>query len=145
MMISTKGRYALRFMIDLALHDNGDYTSLGTISERQEISLKYLEMIASILNRAGFITSLRGKGGGYMLARKPADYTLGSILKLTEGSLAPVSCLDNSSNACNRADHCITLPLWIKLDKLIDDYLEGITLEDLIKNNSALSGNDYAI
>ena len=145
MKISTKGRYALRIMIDLAQHGGNEYISLKEISERQEISMKYLEMIVGILNRAGFVLSLRGKSGGYKLAKKSGDYTVGSILKLTEGSLAPVACLDCETNQCTRAEHCITLPMWQKLDKLIYDYLESVTIEDLIKRQDELIGNDLTI
>lgn len=145
MKISTKGRYALRIIIDLAKQTGKEYISLKEISERQEISMKYLEMIVGILVRAGFVLSLRGKSGGYMLAREPREYTVGSILKLTEGSLAPVACLENEANACSRAENCITLPMWQKLDKLIDDYLESITIEDLIEEQNDMIGNDYVI
>lgn len=138
MMISTKGRYALRVMIDLAQQNlkgdgNNDYISLKAISERQQISMKYLEAIVAVLNKAGFLQSLRGKDGGYRLARKPSEYTIGSVLKLTEGSLAPVACLEGSCDTvCQCSDGCITLPLWQKLDGVIDGYLESVTLEDLL-------------
>ena len=145
MKISTKGRYALRIMIDLAQFKNNEYISLKEISKRQEISLKYLESIISMLCRAGFVLSLRGKCGGYKLARKPSEYTIGSILKLTEGSLAPVACLEGDTNQCSRAINCITLPMWQKLDKIIDDYLESVTIEDLLKQQNELRGNDYII
>ncbi len=132
MMISTKGRYALRVMIDLAGHDSDEYVSLKGISERQKISMKYLEAIVAVLNKAGFLQSLRGKDGGYRLARRPREYTVGSVLKLTEGSLAPVACLEGCDTVCQSSDGCITLPLWQKLDGIIDDYLESVTLEDLL-------------
>lgn len=135
MKISTKGRYALRVMIDLAQNGNEGYISLKEIAERQEISLKYLEMIISILHRANFVHSLRGKSGGYKLVHEANEYTVGSILKLTEGSLAPVSCLEISNSHCERADKCITLPMWEELDKIIDSYLESITLQDLLDGN----------
>jgi len=130
--ISTKGRYALRVIIELAQRNTDGYVSLKTIAEHQEISMKYLEMIVSILHASGFVISLRGKSGGYRLAKEPGEYTVGSILKLTEGSLAPVSCLDGQENACSRAENCVTLPMWKKLDTLIDEYLESVTIEDLI-------------
>lgn len=133
MKISTKGRYALRVMLDLAEHKEDGYISLKDIAERQEVSMKYLEMIVAMLNRAGFVSSQRGKSGGYRLTRKPEEYTIGSILKMTEGSLAPVSCLDQGGESCSRAGTCITLPMWKKLDQLIDDYLEGITLSELLE------------
>jgi Rrf2 family protein len=145
MKISTKGRYALRIITDLAMQSGNEYISLKDISERQEISMKYLEMIVGILSRAGYVLSLRGKSGGYKLAKEPREYTVGSILKLTEGSLAPVACLENEINTCNRAKHCITLPMWQKLDKLINDYLESVTIEDLITMQDDLIGNDYVI
>ncbi|MGI6715758.1 MAG: RrF2 family transcriptional regulator [Eubacteriales bacterium] len=131
MLISTKGRYALRVMIDLAEHDNGEYIPLTEIAQRQDISEKYLESIISILSKAGYLSGLRGKGGGYKLTKKPSQYTVGSILKLTEGSLAPVACLGDKVNKCARSAECKTLPVWQKLDKLIDDYLESITLADI--------------
>jgi len=127
-------------MIDLAQCDNSKYISLKEISKRQEISMKYLEMIAAVLNKAGFVLSLRGKSGGYKLAGKPDEYTVGSILRLTEGSLAPVACLDCKINICKRADNCITLPMWKDLHKLVNNYLDGITITDLI-NNDADSSN----
>lgn len=145
MKISTKGRYALRVMVDLAQHGGEKYISLKEISERQEISMKYLEMIVGILSRAGFVLSLRGKSGGYRLAKKPREYTAGQILKLTEGSLAPVACLENETNQCTRAENCITLPMWQKLDRLINEYLESVTIEDLIHQQSELAGNEYCI
>jgi len=145
MKISTKGRYALRIMIDLAQHNKDEFISLKSISERQEISMKYLEMIVASLHTAGFVLSLRGKGGGYKLA-KPADaYTVGSVLKLTEGSLSPVACLENPNNTCNRADGCISLPLWQKLDKMIDDYFESVTVQDLLDQHHQVVGDDYNI
>lgn len=132
MMISTKGRYALRVMIDLAKQKDSEYISLKGISERQHISMKYLEAIVSVLNKAGFLKSLRGKDGGYKLSRKPSEYTIGEVLKLTEGSLAPVACLEGCDTVCQSSDGCITLPLWQKLDGIIDSYLESVTLEDLL-------------
>ena len=134
MMISTKGRYALRVMIDLARNDADEFVSLKGISERQHISMKYLEAIVAVLNKSGFLQSLRGKDGGYKLSKMPCEYTIGSILKLCEGSLAPVACLEGGCDTvCQSADGCITLPLWQKLDGIIDGYLESITLEDLLK------------
>lgn len=143
MKISTKGRYALRVIIELAQRNTDGYVSLKTIAEHQEISMKYLEMIVSILHAAGFVNSLRGKSGGYRLAKEPGEYTVGSILKLTEGSLAPVSCLDGGENSCSRAENCITLPMWKKLDTLIDNYLESVTIEDLILRQD--SRDNYCI
>ena len=135
MMVSTKGRYALRVMLDLAEHNTGEYIVLMDIAKRQEISEKYLEGILATLSRAGFVIALRGRGGGYKLAKSPELYTVGSILKLTEGSLAPIACLKKDAPACNRSAECKTLPMWTKLDKLIDDFLEKTTLADLLEND----------
>lgn len=134
MMVSTKGRYALRVLIDIAEHRNDGYISLKDVAERQEISMKYLEIIVAMLNKAGYLKSKRGKAGGYMLSGEPRDFNIGAILKLTEGSLAPVTCMENDGCiSCKRASVCVTLPMWAKLDKLIDDYLEKISLEDLME------------
>ncbi len=143
MLISTKGRYALRVMIDLAERENGGYTPLCEIAERQGISEKYLESIISTLTKAGFLSGLRGKGGGYRLTRSPEKYTVGSILKLTEGSLAPVTCLEKAPNQCVRSAECRTLPVWLELDRLIDGYLEGVTLADLAATPGAQ--NNFSI
>lgn len=129
MNITTKGRYALRIMIDLAQQPENAPVSLKGISERQGISVKYLEAIAAVLTKAGFIASSRGKNGGYRLTRKPEEYTVGELLRQTEGSLAPVSCLESG---CPNADGCITLPLWAGLDRRIDRYLNGVTLKDIL-------------
>lgn len=134
MKISTKGRYALRVMLDLAQTGTDKFIPLNEISERQEISIKYLEMIISMLCRAGFVSSLRGKNGGYKLAKPPKEYTVGSILKVAEGSLSPVSCVEGAGNACARLVYCRTFPMWSKLNKIIDDYLESVTLDDLLNN-----------
>lgn len=133
MIISSKGRYALRVMIDLAQHDNGELISLKDIAERQEISVKYLELIVGILNKGGMLVSGRGKKGGYRLKYQPEDYSVGSILKLTEKTLAPVNCLEIENACCERAAACITLPLWKKLDDMIEEYLNGVTLRDLLE------------
>jgi Rrf2 family protein len=124
MMVSSKGRYALRVMIYLAQNDREELIPLKEIAENQNISMKYLEMIVSLLHKGNMLISGRGKKGGYRLARKPSEYTIGSILKLTEKTLAPVNCLEG---------YCITLPMWQKLDGIIDDYLETVTLEDLLE------------
>ncbi len=145
MKVSTKGRYALRIMIDLAQQGRKDYIPLKDISERQGISMKYLEMIIGLLNRAGFVMSHRGKAGGYMLSAPAANYTVASILRVAEGSLAPVECLETKDNTCPRAESCITLPMWQGLSKVIDDYLESITIEDMIVNQKNMMGNDYHI
>ncbi len=132
MMISTKGRYALRVMIDLAQNSCESFVSLKDVAGRQEISMKYLEMIVSILNRGKMVKSQRGKAGGYRLMREPSEYTVGSIIKLAEGSLAPVSCVEEGGS-CDRMGECVTFPLWKKLDDVIDEYLENITLQDLLE------------
>ena len=137
MKVSTKGRYALRIMIDLAQHDDGEAVSLKDIARRQEVSAKYLELIVAILNKAGFVHSTRGKAGGYRLARSADTYTVGSILKLTEGSLAPVACLGGGESSCARACRCEALPMWQRLDQIIDEYLESVTLQDLLDQAAA--------
>ena len=131
--ISTKGRYALRLMIDLAINDDGKCIRIRDIAKRQEISDKYLEQIISILNRAGYIKSVRGPQGGHRLAKHPSEYTVGMILRLTEGSLSPVACLDDEDNQCTRQAQCATLELWKKLDKAISDVVDNVTLEDLVQ------------
>lgn len=145
MMVSTKGRYALRVMIDLAEHNTGEYIPLGGIAERQNISAKYLERIISVLAKAGFVRGLRGKGGGYKLTRQPESYTVGSILKLTEGTLAPVACLEENAAPCQRAAECRTLLMWQKLDTLIDNFFEGITLSELTEETKQQAGDNYII
>lgn len=132
MKISTKGRYALRLMLDIALNDAKTPVRIKDIAERQQISDKYLEQIVSSLNKAGFVKSLRGPQGGYRLTKKPEEYTVGMILRLIEGSLAPVACLDDDTNNCTRADRCPTLILWEKLYDAISEVVDNITLADLI-------------
>ena len=132
MMVSTKGRYALRVMIDLAENQGDGYLPLKEIAQRQEISEKYLESILKTLVQNKFLTGLRGKGGGYRLTRRPDEYTVGSILRLTEGSFAAVSCLTGEEQGCSRMSQCRTLPMWQELDRLIDDFLESRTLADLL-------------
>ena len=133
MMISTKGRYALRVMIDLAENDNGSYIPLKEVAARQDISEKYLEIILKVLVQNHMLTGLRGKGGGYRLTRAPKEYTIGSILRLTEDDLAPVSCLQQNQEPCPNAGNCRTLPLWIKLDNLLSEFLDQYTLADLMR------------
>lgn len=145
MTISTKGRYALRVMIDLALYSNGDYITLKDISARQEISVKYLEQVIALLNRAGFLHSLRGNNGGYRLARKAAEYTAGDILRAAEGTLAPIACLQNQPNQCMRRDVCTTLGFWEKYYEVVNDYVDSVTLQDLADQAKATAGNDYSI
>lgn len=133
MKISTKGRYALRLMLDLALNDTGETIRIKDIAARQEISEKYLEQIIAVLNKAGYVKSVRGPQGGYRLARKPKDYTVGMILRLTEGSLAPVSCLDDDPNECTRQEDCVTLYIWEKLYAAINSVVDKYTLADLVE------------
>lgn len=143
MLISTRGRYALRVMIDLAEHRTDEFISLKEIADRQEISEKYLESIIRLLVKSRMLESLRGKGGGYRLKKSPEQYTVGSILRLTEESLAPVSCLEENAEACPRMAKCRTFRLWQGLDKVISDYLNNVTIADLMEQNTA--GDDYII
>jgi Rrf2 family protein len=131
MRISTKGRYALRLMLDLAINNTGEPVSLKDIARRQEISDKYLEQIISVLNKAGYVKSIRGAQGGYILTRKPEEYTVGMILRLTEGSLAPVSCVEED-NTCEKMNDCATVMIWKRLNDAINDVVDSITLEDLV-------------
>ena len=135
MIVSTKGRYALRVMVYFMLHGEQGYIPLKQIAEAEDISLKYLESIMAALSKAGFVDAVHGKGGGYRLNRRPEEYTIGSILKLTEGSLNTVSCTTQGPNACGRATCCHTLPMWEKLDTMVNDFFEGITLADLLTDN----------
>ena len=132
MIISTKGRYALRVMIDLAEHQTGAYIPLKEIAERQEISEKYLEAILKVLVRERFLIGMRGKGGGYKLSRAPEQYTVGSIIRLTEGSLAPVSCADGVG-CCERADRCVTVEVWREIQAAVDGVVDHLTLADLVR------------
>lgn len=143
MLISTKGRYALRVMVDLAEHQSDGFIPLKEIARRQDISEKYLESIIKLLVRARLLNGLRGKGGGYKLTRAPDQYTVGSILRLTENTLAPVSCLEEDTNSCPNAAECRTIPLWKGLDKVINDYLDSATVADLMRRDSI--GDDYVI
>lgn len=133
MKISTKGRYALRLMLDLAVNDKGEKIRIKDIAERQEISDKYLEQIISVLQKAGYVKSLRGPQGGYCLAKEPKEYTVGMILRLTEGSMSPVACLDDEVNQCSRQEECATLILWHKLDDAIKSVIDQYTLLDLME------------
>lgn len=132
MKISTKGRYALRLMLDLALNNTGEPVRIKDIASRQEISDKYLEQIISVLNKAGYVRSLRGPQGGYRLVKDPKEYSVGMILRLTEGNLAPVACLEDEENQCSRQDECATLILWEKLYDAIKDVVDKYTLADLV-------------
>ena len=134
MKISTKGRYALRIMIDLARHDEGSYIRLKDIAERQNITLKYMEQIMPLLTKAGYVRSYRGNNGGYMLARKPEEYTVGDILRTTEGSMAPIACIEDQPKRCPRCEECTTLPFWEGLWKVINEYTDRYTLADLMED-----------
>ena len=137
MKITTKGRYALRIMVDLAQQKTEAFVPLKEITERQEISEKYGEMIIGLLSKAGLVYSSRGKGGGYKLSKPPEKYSVGSVLKAAERSLAPVSCLELPENICPNAGRCETLPMWTELGRRIDEYLESVTIEDLVKQTKA--------
>ena len=136
MIVSTKGRYALRVMVCFAQRDSEEYIPLKEIAESEGISQKYLESIMTVLSKAGFVDAVHGKGGGYRLNRKPEDYTVGSILKLTEGGLSTVSCTAQGPSACSRTSCCRTLPMWERLDKMVDDFFESITLQDLMDEHN---------
>lgn len=133
MKISTKGRYALRLMVDLAMNNNGEMVRIKEIAERQHISEKYLEQIISVLKKAGFVRSLRGSQGGYQLAKKPEEYTVGAILRLTEGSMAVVSCLEDEENQCTRANQCVSLKIWTMIDDAVSDVIDHVTLQDMVE------------
>lgn len=148
MKISTKGRYALRLMVDLATNDDGGYIPLKSIAKRQDISEKYLEQIIILLNRGGLVKSTRGINGGYRLAHEPSYYTVGMILRLTEGSLAPVTCLDEEINTCERVGFCSTLFVWEQLKEAIDSVVDNITLADIVENGKLIDSKrnlDYNI
>ena len=142
MMISTRGRYALRVMVDLA-ESGGKYIPMKDIAQRQGLSLKYLERILPVLAKNNIVEGVQGKGGGYRLCREPKDYTMGEILRLTEGSLAPVACADCEAEPCPRVEQCRTLPMWRGLNKVINEYLDGITVADLAA--SVQPGDHYVI
>lgn len=144
MKISTKGRYALRLMLDIGLHGEEGPVRIKEVAARQEISVKYLEQIVSILVKAGYVKSIRGPQGGYRLMYPASEYTTGMILRLTEGSLAPVECLEGEENNCSRADNCVTLRLWKELDQAIKDVVDKYTLQDLLDWQQE-SGNYYII
>lgn len=133
MRVSTKGRYALRIMVDLAEHNSGEYIRLKDISARQKITLKYMEQIMPMLTRAGYVKSCRGNNGGYVLAKRPEDYTAGDILRVTEGSLAPVPCTGEAGGQCERQEECAAIAFWDGLNRVISEYVDSVTLADLIK------------
>lgn len=144
MKISTKGRYALRLMLDLALNDAGKPVRIREIAKRQEISDKYLEQIISVLNKAQYVRSVRGPQGGYLLTRKPEEYTVGMILRLTEGSMAPVDCIAGENDFCSHMEECATSIVWRRLNDAVSDVIDNITLADLVDWQLAKSG-DYMI
>lgn len=137
MLVSTRGRYAIRVMIDLAEHMNGKYIPMKEIADRQDVSLKYMTKIMQALTKSGMLDGQHGKGGGYKLNRDPEEYHVGDILRLTEGTLAPVACIDETDCKCDRSFECRTRPMWNELDKLISEYLDGITIADLMEGNTA--------
>lgn len=145
MKISTKGRYALRLLIDLAEHQNEGFVSLKAVSQRQDISKKYLEQIVPMLNRFHILQTNRGFQGGYRLSKKPSEYTVGEILRITEGNLAPVSCLQQTPNECSRMQSCPTLFIWEGLYDVITDYLDSITLQDILNKIQDSADNSYII
>ena len=145
MKISTKGRYAVRLMYDLAVHHTGDWIALKDVSRRQGISVKYLEQIVRQLSICGYLKSLRGPHGGYQLARDPKDYTVYEILQITEGSLQPVACLDDEVNQCDRYYECPTIGIWEGLGEVIREYLSQITLEQIVEQAKKKGGNDFVI
>ena len=136
MLISTKGRYALRVMIDLAQNKESGHVAMKIVAARQGISLKYLERILPVLTKNGLIEGVHGKGGGYRLCREPKEYKVGEILRLTEGNLAPVACLECDAESCSRADNCRTLPMWKTFHKITNEYFDGITLANLLKGEN---------
>ncbi|MBF1355222.1 MAG: Rrf2 family transcriptional regulator [Mogibacterium diversum] len=137
MLVSTRGRYAIRVMIDLAEHMNGKFIPMKEIADRQDVSLKYMTKIMQALTKSGMLDGQHGKGGGYKLNRDPEEYRVGDILRLTEGTLAPVACIDETDCKCDRSFECRTRPMWNELDKLISEYLDGITIADLMEGNTA--------
>ena len=144
-MISTKGRYALRLMIDVAIYEAKGYVSLKDSSSRENLSIKYLEQVASLLTRANLLISYRGNNGGYKLSRKPSEYKIGEILRAAEGSLAPVACLECSNDFCNRRDICTTIEFWEGFNTVINNYVDNITLEELVDKAKAKLTSDYSI
>ena len=141
-MISTRGRYALRVMIDLAEHGGGDFVPMKEVAARQEISLKYIERIMPLLTKENLVEGQHGKGGGYRLCRPPEDYSVGEILRITEGELAPVACLERGAKPCPRAAECRTLPMWKKYYAMTNEFFDGISIADLMKNGAS---SDYVI
>lgn len=144
-MISTKGRYALRLMTDIAAYSNGEVVSLKDVARRQDISLKYLEQVVSLLIKSGMLISVRGNNGGYLLAKKASEYTAGDILRVSEGTLAPIHCLQCNPINCNRVEMCSTIDFWKGYYEVVNNYVDNVTLEELANNLKAKIGNDYSI
>ena len=144
MRFTTKDRYALRLMAELAAHDPQEFVPLKTISKRQQVSVKYLEQIVTVLTRAGYVKSVRGAQGGYRLAKNPSEYTVGMILRLTEGSLAPVPCLEDETNQCGRSSCCVTINVWKKVEDAVNNVVDSITLQDLLNDYHSLETEDQA-
>ncbi len=144
MKISTKGRYALRLMLDLAVYNTGEPISIKDISKRQQISEKYLEQIISVLNKGGYVRSVRGAQGGYMLRKDPAEYTVGSILRLIEGDLSPVGCIGDEAFECEKRASCVTVRIWEKMNEAINNVVDNITLSDMVEWEKETS-NQYSI
>ena len=145
MKISSRGRYALRTMVDLAQHSGEGLVTLKDVAARQELSQKYLEQIVTLLSKAGLVQGIRGPQGGYRLSRGPKDYNVAEILELVEGSLAPVKCLEADAQVCDRCASCATLDMWTGLYKVVTDYLGNVTLQDMVDRANAAAGNDYVI
>ncbi|MCH5257880.1 MAG: RrF2 family transcriptional regulator [Lachnospiraceae bacterium] len=144
MKVSTKGRYALKLMLDLATYNTGGPVSLKDVARRQEISDKYLEQIIAVLNKAGYVRSIRGAQGGYVLKKEPSEYTVGMILRLTEGDLAPVSCVGSEKDECERKSGCVTVRIWQQINDAINNVVDNITLEDMLQWQEEM-GNQYSI
>ncbi len=145
MKISTKGRYALRMMVDIAQHNTGEWISIKDISDRQGISVKYLEQIVTSLTKSALLISSRGPQGGYKLTKSPENYTAGEILRAIEGNLAPVACLETETNQCDRKGYCPTLSFWEGLHKAINQYVDSVTLQDLVNSQLITEGYDFSI
>lgn len=145
MKVSTKGRYAVRVMVDLALHNTGEYISLKEIAGRQDITVKYLEQIIGMLNRAGFLHSLRGNNGGYKLAHDPEDIKIGEILRITEGDLTLTPCLEAGGMECEKSSECVAMSFWTGLDKVIAEYVDSFTVADLMAQSQEYHWDNYVI
>ena len=145
MKISTKGRYALKMLLDLAEHRNNKFIALKEIAERQNISKQYLEQIITIINNSKILRANRGKQGGYMLAKEPSEITVGHILRITEGNLSSIACLEGDINSCEMAGSCKTLFVWQELNKVITDYLDSVTLQDILNKHQSIEFFDYVI